>query len=839
MKIFITMFLSVLTYSGFAQKPAGFDARNLKVTWELVDNNYKNTGKSLSRLILANSGNTALSSSWVIYFNAGDPRNLNQKNPDLKIEMVNGDFFKLYPNKAFKGIAAHQSAVLEVISRPLKNITDYPKGFYIAFNANPAKGILLAQENKTQINNAVKEKVIAQQIFNKNTEIKDIATDQLPPVFPTPLSYKKTAGSFTVNKEVKIITDPLFNKEADYLTNELNKVLGVKLLIATSGAKQVIVLKKLLLPTAEAYELKITPDQIFISAAGNAGIFYGIQSLKTLLPADSWTAVKQTIELPGIEISDAPRFGHRAFMMDIARNYQPKKQVLKVLDLLSLYKMNVLHLHFNDDEGWRIEIPGLPELTDLGSKRGHTLSEKDHLIPAYGSGPAANISSGSGYLTKADFVEILKYATLRHITVIPEFETPGHARAAIKSMDARYARLMKAGKKKEAEQYLLRDINDKSTYRSVQGWNDNVINPALPSVYNFITKITDEMVVMYKEADAPLNTIHFGGDEVPAGVWEKSPAVTALLKNDSSVGSVDEVWHYYFEKVNNILKARQLYLSGWEEIGLKKEKVNGVKKMVLDQRPVKENYHTDVWNNLAPNEDLAYKLANAGYKVVLTNVTNLYMDLAYNKSDQESGQYWGGYVDIDKLYDFIPLDYYKNQKEDESGELLTPGYFSNKVRLTENGKKNIIGIQAPLWSEIITNSDQFEYLLLPKIFGIAERSWASDPAWATEQDSEKSQILHKELWSEFLNIIGKRELPRLNAYAGGFNYRIPTAGINEKNGEITANVQLPGFIIRYTTDGTEPTKTSPVYNSGLTNNNLSIRVFNTAGRGGQTLKISK
>ena len=88
MKIFITMFLSVLTYSGFAQKPAGFDARNLKVTWELVDNDYKNTGKSLSRLILANSGNTALSSSWVIYFNAGDPRNLNQKNPDLKIEMV-------------------------------------------------------------------------------------------------------------------------------------------------------------------------------------------------------------------------------------------------------------------------------------------------------------------------------------------------------------------------------------------------------------------------------------------------------------------------------------------------------------------------------------------------------------------------------------------------------------------------------------------------------------------------------------------------------------------------------------------------------------------------------
>ncbi|WP_449439840.1 family 20 glycosylhydrolase [Pedobacter steynii] len=210
-------------------------------------------------------------------------------------------------------------------------------------------------------------------------------------------------------------------------------------------------------------------------------------------------------------------------------------------------------------------------------------------------------------------------------------------------------------------------MNDKSIYESVQGWNDNVINVALPSAYNFLEKVVDEIRLMYTEAKAPLATIHFGGDEVPAGVWERSPAVANLLKADASVSGVDEMWYYYFNKINNMLKAKQLYLSGWEEIGLRKALVNGEKKMVLDERFAKENFHADVWNNLSGNEDLAYKLANAGYKVVLTCVTNLYLDLAINKSFNETGQYWGGYVDVDKPYYFVPYELFKNLKEDEGG----------------------------------------------------------------------------------------------------------------------------------------------------------------------------
>ncbi|MHC2992133.1 beta-N-acetylhexosaminidase, partial [Pontibacter sp. HJ8] len=545
-----------------------------------------------------------------------------------------------------------------------------------------------------------------------------------------------------------------------------------------------------------------------------------------------------SVAIPAVTVSDAPRFGHRAFMMDVGRNFQPKEQVLKTLDLMGLYKLNVLHFHLNEDEGWRLEIPGLPELTEVGAKRGHTQDNKKNLQPSYGSGPDVENKIGSGHYTRADFIEILKYAKDRHIRVIPEIETPGHARAAIKSMDARYDRLMKEGKKQAAEQYLLRDLEDKSVYRSVQNWDDNVINVALPSTYAFLEKVVDETLKMYKEAGAPIDMIHFGGDEVPPGVWEKSPAVQALMKSNPEIKSTDDLWYYYFGKVNDLLKARKLNLYGWEEIGLRKTQVNGKNVYVPNPDFADENFHVDVWNNLTGNEDLAYKMANAGYKVVLTNVTNFYLDLSYQKAFEESGLNWGGYLDLDKPFYFIPLDYYKNVKVNANNEPADLTVFEGKERLTEAGRKNIIGLQAPLWSEMVTSPAQFEYMLLPKLLGLAERAWSKDPAWATEADNAKSEALYNQAWTEFVNVLSKRELPRLDHYAGGFRYRIPTAGAVVENGRIVANVQLPGMVIRYTTDGSEPTQKSKAYKEPIASKGtVKLRVFNRAGRGGRTVTV--
>src|SRR6185312_7324082 len=135
----------------------------------------------------------------------------------------------------------------------------------------------------------------------------------------------------------------------------------------------------------------------------------------------------------------------------VARNFHSKRDVLRVLEVMSLYKLNVFHFHLTDDEGWRLEISGLPELTAVGGRRGFDLEEKKSILPSYGSGPDVADTAGTGFYTRKDFIEILQFATARHIRVIPEIETPGHARAAIKSMQARYDKFMKEGKRDKAE----------------------------------------------------------------------------------------------------------------------------------------------------------------------------------------------------------------------------------------------------------------------------------------------------------------------------------------------------------------------------------------------------
>ncbi len=818
-KLLLSLFLLLVFNCSYAQRKRLFDSKGLKITWEVLENNYKGTGETYSKLTLTNFGNETLpGTGWVIYFNASNTRGFAEDNAALKVEQINGDFYKATPGKSFKGLAHGKSEMVQLLSRNLLKRTDLPRGFYIVFNSKPSDPKALIYESISAVDYKDQQKALAEQTFADNSIIEDIPINLLPSIFPTPVSTKKTKDIFSLGKPTKIITDPIFNKEATYLADEVEKIFDFRPIMGTTEKQNVIILQKLSLSSKQAYKLQITSNEIIIGASGNEGIFYGIQSLKNLIPPAAWSVKQESASIPGMIVSDAPRFSHRAFMMDLARNFQSKMEILKVIDMISLYKLNVLHLHLNDDEGWRIEIPGLPELTDVGSKRGHTLTEKDNLIPSFGSGPIVDASSGSGYLSRSDYIEILKYAAVRYVDVIPEFETPGHARAAIKSMDSRYDKLLKAGDEIGARKYLLRDMDDQSVYRSVQGWNDNVINPALPSVYNFMEKLTDEMLSMYKEADAPLATIHFGGDEVPNGVWEKSPAVLALLKADTSVKSVDEIWHYYFKKLHGLLKSKNLYLSGWEEIGLKKVIINGQKQMVLDTRFANENFHADVWNNLAPNEDLAYKLANAGYKVVLTNVTNMYVDLAYNKSFDEPGQYWGGYVDMNKLFGFIP--------------------FGIKNALTEQGKLNIVGLQAPLWSEVINTESQLEYLMLPKLFGLAERSWAPNPEWATEKDAKKAISSYNYAWSEFVNVIAKKELPRLDYYGGGFSYRIPSPGLVFADNKVSANLQLPGFEIRYTTDGSVPTKNSKLYIEPITDiKNLSFRTFNKSGRGSKAVKF--
>jgi len=818
------------------------DPKPIKIRLALVNNSFGDKAKMA--LTLINTGTEPLpATGWKLFFNGFAPSFPNASL--MQGGRVNGDLQYLQPGTAFNPIAPGDSATVEIGYRRVRNRTDFPLGFYLVFDNKPATAIPVELTIDKRDVFAKTDQQLAERIYEQNAAIQTLPANKLPTVFPTPASYRETGQSFAITKQTAIVADKDFTPEAGMLANALTSALGVKPVIESQAATSAITLRKKAGLAPEGYELQIDANGVTLSATTRAGMFYAVQSLQTLLPAGA-SAKAGSVSLPGMVVQDAPRFPYRALMLDVARNFQPKAEVLKVLDVMGLYKMNTLHLHFSDDEGWRVEMPSLPELTTVGGTRAYSPDQKQSILPSYGSGPNASNTSGTGFYSKADFVEILRYASDRHITVIPEIESPGHARAALRAMDARYERLTKAGNKPEAERYLLRDLADKSKYESVQNFNDNVIDVSLPSVYNFMERVVDDLRAMYKEANAPLQTIHFGGDEVPAGVWQKSPSVQRLIAQNPAVKSADDLWQYYFGRLNQIVKSRGLYVSGWEEAGMKKVMQNGRSRWVPNPAFAGENFHLNVWLNIPGSgaEDLAYRLANAGYKVILTPVTHLYLDMAYNVSSDEPGQYWGGYVDIDKPFYFIPYNYLRNLKDDRTasadrGKRIDPAMIKGREALTAKGRANIVGMEAPLWSEKILSTDQLEYKLFPKFLAVAERAWAKDPVWATEPNDVKSEQLYGQAWSEFINVVSQRELPRLDTYAGGFVYRVPTAGVKVVGGKLMANTQFPGMIIRYTTNGTEPTATSPVYTSPIDAiGTIKLNVFTPAGRNGDTVTLT-
>ncbi len=829
--------------SSYSQIKPLFDINKLQLNWELIANNYNRTPiAAKSSLKFTNKGNALFpSSGWTIYFNYSRKILPNLSVKDFIVTHINGDFYQIKPSINFQGLNPHQSIEFSFLTQGMVlNLTATPAGFYVVWDTNPKKGYSIKDYIMKTIEDPSVNFINAETTYDNNKVIEDISIDSLPKIFPTPTKFKKIQGKFVLDENARISTDQEFSNEALYLSKELNKVLESKIhLDSISSIDRQIILQKADFGKDE-YVLDIQNDKIKISASTPSGIFYGIQSLKSLFPVDSWKKKSKLIAIDNCYVKDEPRFEYRGLMFDVARNFQRKETIFKILDAMSLYKMNAFHFHFNDDEGWRIEIPSLPELTQVGSNRGFTLDDEDFLQSSYGTGPNTGVFPSSGYYTRQDFIEILKYATERHIQVIPEIESPGHSRAAIKAMDSRYDKFMKLGNQQEAERYLLRDINDKSIHSSAQYWTDNVMCVALPSTYTFMEKVIDEILLMYEDANVPISTIHLGGDEVPLGTWKGSPLCNALIAENSQLNSTDDLWYYYFDKMKNIFTKRNLSVSGWEEIAMRKTVMDGKNTFIPNPDFANKGFRAYVWNNVIGwgSEDLPYKLANAGYKVVLSCVSNLYFDLAYEKAGDEPGSYWGGFNDIDKPFYFIPFDYYKNTKVDTNGDPINPSLFIGKKRLTDYGKSNILGIQGQIFSENVRNTKTLDYLLFPKLLGLAERSWAENPAWAIETDKNKSEILYNKAWSTFVNVLGKKELPRLNYYAGGVEYRIPPVGAIIENAKVIANIQIPGFTIRYTTDGTVPKSSSKIYKKPIeSKGKITLCAFSENGRKGKLTLI--
>ena len=563
------------------------------------------------------------------------------------------------------------------------------------------------------------------------------------------------------------------------------------------------------------------PLRLKISAATPHGIFNGTRTLLSMLKD------KQTpYLLEAVSIRDYPDLAYRGQMIDIARNFTAPENLKKLVDIFASYKLNVLHFHFCDDEAWRLEIPGLEELTAVGSRRGHTTDESQCLYPCYDGGYDPDAKTvGNGYYSREEFIDLLKYAAERHVRIVPEIESPGHARAAIVSMKARYNKYFETDPGKATE-YILSEPEDTSRYVSVQYYTDNVMNVALPSTYRFMEKVIQELNAMYQEAGLSLYTVHLGGDEVPRGVWMGSPKCQELMK-EKGMTKAHDLSEYFITQMADVMQKNGLKFSGWQEVALGHTEE-------AHQQLRGQAAGVYCWNTVPGSDEVVYQTANNGYPVILCNVGNFYMDMAYNGHPDERGLDWGGYVDESVSFSMLPFSIYRSLRVDMAGNPIDLNNAEKgKTALTEIGKKHIMGVQGQLFAETIRSFDGVEYLLFPKILGLAERGWNAHPAWENLSGIREEQAFNQAL-ALYYEKISKSEMPYWAKH--GINFRLPQPGLLVKDGNLYANVAIDGAEVRYTTDGSEPTAQSTLWKEPVKCGSLVVKA-KTFYQGKESLTI--
>ena len=789
----------------------------LSLTWKLEKDSaearyFKNT------FCLTNNGNKSLADNWVIYFNQTPIYYQQPINAPLEIECIGSTYYKMYPTEHYQALAPGETLSFTILSEGnVINVSSVPEGAYIV--ATDENGKMLQPQNIpieiglfTPNTQWVRSKnsfpyADGNNLYKQNDDFsKPIDCDMLS-LFPTPKKVEKTGGVSTFSPKVGLKFDGVFKEEALLLKKQLTSELGCT--VSDKDEETIIELKKTELPATcqcpdEYYEIVIKNNLLTLKANNAHGIFNACQTLVALL--DNMKLASSP--LPNLHVTDYPDMGHRGIMLDVARNFTKKADLLKLIDILSFYKMNVLHLHLSDDEAWRVEIPGLEELTEIASRRGHTTDELTCLYPAYAWGwnEADTTSLANGYYSRNDFMDILKYAKERHIRIIPEIDIPGHSRAAIKAMNARYRKYIDTDQSK-AEEYLLIDFADTSQYLSAQNFTDNVINVAMPSTYRFLEKVIDEIGRMYQDAGVELPAFHVGGDEVPEGIWEGSSVCRTFMK-EHGLTKIRDLKDYFLEQILEMLDKRNIQAVGWQDIVMKPDNI--VNEHFRNSKVL--NY---CWNTIPEQggDEVPYKLANAGYPIILCNVGNFYLDMAYRYHVEEPGLRWGGYVDEYVTFDMLPFDIYKSLRRNLKGESVDVKTVSNgKQPLTKEGYKNIKGLSGQIWAETIRSFEQIEYYLFPKVFGLAERAWNAQPSWALSPDSK----VYVDAKRKYNAGIVTYELPRLAKR--GINFRVSPPGIIVKDGLLFVNTTNPNAVIRYTTDGSEPTESSVEWQTPITCN---------------------
>lgn len=427
----------------------------------------------------------------------------------------------------------------------------------------------------------------------------------------------------------------------------------------------------------EAYSLDISRKAATVKASSLRGVNYAVQTLRQMLPVQVFgTTPAEDLEwtLPCAEINDAPRFGYRGMHMDISRHFFDMDMVKKYIDIMEVHKLNKLHWHITDDQGWRIEIKKYPKLTEVGSIRKQTLIGHIKKNKAYDGKPY-----GEGCWFSQDQIrEIIAYAAAKGIDIIPEIDLPGHMLAAL----AAYPEYGCTG----------------GPYEVWGRWGvaEEVLCAGNEKTMIFLENILDEVAGLF-----PSEYIHIGGDECPKVRWEKCPRCQARirelgLKDDDDFKAEHYLQSYVMSRMTSFLAKKGKKIIGWDEI-LEGELAEGA--VVMSWRGVSGGL----------------KAARMGHDAIMTPNTFFYLDY-YQSNDKENEPLGiGGYLPIEKCYSYEP--------------------FADGM--TEEEKAHILGVQANLWTEYIATEEHLEYMLLPRMAALSEVQWCqpSNKDWKRFYDS--------------------------------------------------------------------------------------------------------
>ena len=831
-------FLLLVFISAFLIQCKPKEKETSKIQFHINNFDFNNDQMEVTFELVNNSNQIWEEGKWELNWNqfSGDIDKKSLPNGIKLIPTKNIQYYRLSFGDSFSISPGDKFSFSAIQKGIMKRLVMGPVGFFVHDQKN---GKFHDLESKIIWQNAKGLESLnipsAADRFLKYEGIKTLPKEELHWVIPTPRKIILQDQKFGFPKSLNIDFGN-FKNDHEFLKNYLQKGLSIDIKY-TDEPSQIIVNRDSKLDE-ETYHLKIDKDIIRISVSNYKGLLYSFSSLRQIL----YNAQIEKKDIPLLYIEDAPRFKHRGFMLDLSRNFYPKNKILQILELMTHYKLNILDLRLSDDEGWRIEIPGLEELTDIGGKRGFTLNERDRLIPMYGSGSGENNSPGNGYLSRDDFIEIIKEATKRNIEVIPQISFPSHARAAIIAMEARYYKFLEKGDLVSANQYRLHDPDDKSEYTSAQLFKDNVICICRPSAFKFFEKVFIEIKAMYDSASVPMRIFNIGADEVPHGSWRKSPLCNTLISQSPGLSTFQSLYDASVKKLNRIISDSGVKMSGWEDVLLvlseKSQSEIRINKNLIDL-----NFIPLVWNNTWGDgrEDMIYKLSNQGFKSVMSNSSAFYFDMTDDKDIESGGLNWSGYVDYQDTWGTEPLNVFANKvklKELNADENKLVKY----KKLKKNSVSNFLGIQSQLWTETATDSYQFDRMLMPNLIVFSERAWSSKETWLDEITAKKQKPLLLKSWNRFVNTIGQRHLRYISDNYKEINFDLPKPGAIIDNFTLEARQQFPGLEIRYTLNGKKPSVTDHLYTSPVkikSNDQVILRVFDSNGRGGNSIKIQK